>query len=45
MVGMPAGASFKARDLFAKVDLGTKLGRFQATLEATSILMPKLTPS
>ena len=44
MVGMPAGASFNARDLFAKVDLGTKPGRFQAMLEATSILMLKLTP-
>ena len=45
MVGMPAGAAFKARDLFAKVDLGTKHGSFHALLDATSILMLRLSPT
>ena len=45
MVGMSVGAAFKARDLFAKVDLGTRHGSFHAMLEATSILMLRLSPT
>ena len=44
-VGMPPRTGFKTRDLFAKVDLGIHpTGVFQAMLDATSILMLKLTP-
>jgi hypothetical protein len=44
-VGMAPKTPFKARDLFAKVDLGNHpTGTFQALLDATSILMLKLTP-
>jgi hypothetical protein len=44
-VGMAPRTAFKARDLFAKVDLGAHpTGAFQAMLDATSILMLKLTP-
>jgi hypothetical protein len=46
-VGMAAGSGFKARDLFAKVDMPGSYSSavpFNAMLEATSILMLKLTP-
>lgn len=44
---MAAGSGFKARDLFAKVDMPGSYSSavpFNAMLEATSILMLKLTP-
>ena len=44
-VGMADGTAFQARDLFARVDLGPHpTGTFQTMLDATSILMLKLTP-